>query len=110
MPAGKRRHYFEVQKPVDVVDARGDPTRTWTRVRNVWGSLDILSRKDVLFGGRELTEATHKIEVPYDTSNPIKQDWRLLKGTRVFNVSEAINVQERNKDLMLVCAEQYDGT
>lgn len=102
---GPMRHQLALQTESQVADGGGGYALTWTTAATVWGSV-----KPV--GGREHTQTaqladvvTHRIIIRYRSDITPTGKYRILWGTRAFNVKRVVNIDERNKYFELSAEE-----
>jgi SPP1 family predicted phage head-tail adaptor len=100
---GQLRKRLELQTITETADGGGGFTETWTKVTIIWGSIKPLDARERLRAMVLETPITHKIMLRYRTDITTKS--RLLFGTRIFNVREVINIDERNKYLEILAEE-----
>ena len=103
MQAGKLRHRVAIQAATDTRTSDGSITRTWATADTVWASVEPLT-------GRELTEAmkvagmaTLRVTIRYYSG--LTTAHRLLFGTRVLEIVNVGNTDERNRTLAVLCTE-----
>lgn len=89
-------------------DAFGQQTTTWTDVCTIWASIEPLSAHELLAAQSVTSEVSHKITIRYraDLADPsVVAALRVSYGTRIFNISGAMNPDERNRVVQLLVAE-----
>jgi SPP1 family predicted phage head-tail adaptor len=104
MQAGKLRHRIVIQEKSVTRDEYNAEVITWTEVDTVWASVEPLSGREFLEG--RLVEATvsHRITIRYLSG--ITPEMRVLWGSRVFDVEAILNIEERDKMMVLMCQEE----
>ena len=106
MQAGRLRHSVIVQSPGGTRDAVGDVIDSWTSVAMVWASVEPLSGREALIAAQLHASTTHKIVIRYQSAlSALTASWRILWGTRAFDITERRNLDERNRTLELICVE-----
>jgi len=104
MRAGRLRHRLTIQSPVNAQDEYGAKTQyAWVDEATVWGSVEPLRGRELVEAGREAAEVTTRIVIRYRTD--VGPECRVVWGTRVYDVLSAINVEERDRQLELICRE-----
>ncbi len=107
MRAGKLRHRVSLQTPVDGAadggGGRADPT--WTNV------VAALAANVVPLTGREAFQhqqinpaVNHRVEIRYRTGLTSKM--RVLYGSRELYIESIIDVEERHREMHLMCEER----
>jgi SPP1 family predicted phage head-tail adaptor len=105
MNAGELRHIIEIQAIGTTRGAAGEVVDTWTTETNgtVWASIEPMSGRELYNAKQINAEITHKVKLwYYQGLTPAK---RILFGTRVFNILEVMNVEERNIEHLVYAKE-----
>jgi SPP1 family predicted phage head-tail adaptor len=97
------RHRVTLQGPSRTTDGQGGYTSTMTDIGTFWASIEPTSGFEKFQAGQNETPITHKIMMRYDSR--ITTAKRLLFGSRVFQIKECLNVEERGAFLKLLCIE-----
>lgn len=108
MRSGRLRHRVYLQAKSVTRDSFGGETIAWTTKtpRPIWASIEPLSVRE-FFASQELrSQVTHRIVIRYYAG--VKTEWRVLWGSRQFNIVSIINPDERNKEMILLCTEWID--
>lgn len=105
MRAGELRHQVTLQKlGTRVEDGYGGGSIPQTDVATVWAAIEPLT-------GNELLRATGQFESVIDTRIRIryypgvKPEWRVKYGTRVFDIKSVADLEERHREMELMCEE-----
>lgn len=107
MKAGDLRHRITVQYPVEAQDSAGQPIATWKDLFTCWAAIEPISGREFTMTQQTGTEAQIRIRI---RARPVKLSgkMRVLFGTRIFElVAPPINVQERNREVHLMCREVF---
>lgn len=93
------------QEPSSSKDRLGQPLKTWVDVFEGFGALRPLSARELQFAGQTTAEATHRLAIRHRPG--VKPTGRfLIAGTnRVLSISGALNINERNAELVITCVE-----
>ena len=102
MKAGSLRHVITLQEPVETQNDYGEPVTSWQDVLSCRASIEPLSAREFFASQQTKADVTHKVRLRY---LPVVPTMRLLFGTRVFNISSALNREERGIELELLCKE-----
>lgn len=108
MDAGNLRKRITFQQRTTTVDSYGQQTTTWTDLITVWASIEALSARELLAAQAVQSEVSHKITVRYraEFANPVAvAAMRITYNGRLFNIQGATNIDERNREIDLTCAE-----
>ena len=106
MRGGSLRHRITIQSAVvSTGDGMGGGgTTRWDDTMTVWASVVPLRGDELLMAGQTQSEISHKIETRYRSDitavNRIK-----FGSSRYFDIQVPINVDERNRELILMCKE-----
>lgn len=108
MQAGLLRKRMAFQQRGSAVDSFGQQVTTWTDVFTVWCAIEPLSGRELLSAQAVQSEVSHKITVRFrpELANPSAA--AALRGSyngRIFNVSAAINLDQRNRTIELQASE-----
>lgn len=101
--AGDLRHRVTLQQETRVEDGYGGFTVTWADVATVWAGIQPISGNEALVARQLQDSITHKVVMRYRAG--VVAAMRLKFGTRVFNIREVRNFDERNWKLELRCEE-----
>jgi SPP1 family predicted phage head-tail adaptor len=104
MLSGKLNHRIELQSKVATRDSYGSETIVWKKESIVWGSVEPISGREYFLAKQVQAETTHRIRIRYYAG--LRPDWRILFGTRIFEIDSVINIEEKNREMVLMCHEQ----
>lgn len=100
---GRLKHLVSLQKPTRTTDTGGGQAISWSTVAQIYVDIRPASGKETFTQGQLketlTTEITTRHRAALDTS------YRILFGTRAFNIKHVKNVDERSKFLILTCEE-----
>jgi len=106
MRAGRLRHRVSVRSRSQSQNSYGEPSNTFSEVTegSVWASIEpISSAEENRSGGRDEI-ITHKVTMRYLAS--ITSTHRVIFGSRVFDIVNVTNHEEKNERLELLCRER----
>ena len=106
--AGELRRRIAVQRRDVGQDSTGQPVETWATLFMAWADIAPLNGKELMAASAVQSEVTHEISVRYrpELSDPkTVAQYRVLYGTRVFNIKASLNQDERNRVVILQAAE-----
>jgi len=105
MRAGKIRHRIYLQSKVVTRDSFGSEVITWLseNPRPIFAGIEPLNVREVFLAQQMKSEVTHKVTIRYYSG--VQTDWRVLWGSRQFNIVSIINPEERNREMVLLCTE-----
>lgn len=106
MRSGRLRHSVQLQSPAGSRNAVGERTTTWSTVQTVWAGIEPLRANEVIAAAQSQMNITHRIVMRYDSSIAgITHGWRILFGSRVFDIQGVRNIDEKNRVYELLCSE-----
>jgi SPP1 family predicted phage head-tail adaptor len=103
MRAGRLRHRVTIQDKVVTQDDYGEEVITWSDVDTVWASVEPLRGEEFAELRRAGAELTTRIVMRYQSG--IAPEMRAMEGSHVYDILSVINVEERDKELHLMCRE-----
>ena len=102
---GKLRHVIALQEVTNTVDAGGGQGRTWATTAIVWAEVKPASGREQLHAMQLQDSVTHRITIRYCSDVKPTSKWRILFDGRHFNIRSVLNVDERNKFLVIMADE-----
>ena len=109
MRASELKHSVSIQTRASATpDAFGETPRTWRTLYTTYAKIEPQYAREYMSRSSVLAEATHRITVRWrdELANPIEvQKMRVLFGARIFNIVAAINLDEANHWVELLCTE-----
>jgi len=104
--AGRLRHRVEVQTLSGSTSAsgRGLSQKTFTTAETVRADVQFLNGREGLLAKQLVPSATHRVHVRY--SSNIDETARLKFGSRYLNIISVERVDERQREMWLLCGEE----
>jgi SPP1 family predicted phage head-tail adaptor len=100
---GRLRHRLAIEAPLDLPDAAGGATRSWTIIGQCWARIEPVGA-DVRFAqGRPEQAQTHRIVLRWRAD--IDGSHRFRLGVRRFQVLATADADERRRRLVCLCEE-----
>ena len=85
-------------------DSYGAEVETWTDLHTgVWASVEPLIGREYMAAKQLTADVSHKIRIRYIKG--LSPEMRIVWGTRYFEIVSIINVQERNRELVIMATE-----
>lgn len=106
MRAGSLRHYIDIQqKATQASDGMSAAGKAWSTapVLSAWADIKPLRGEKLALFAQAQGEVTHEISLRFSTI--VTVDMRVRYRSRVFSINSVINVNERNRELLLMCKE-----
>lgn len=101
--SGILRERVTIQQKNVARDGFGAEVITWDTVATVWAQVEPLVGREFLEAQRQGAEATTKIRIRYGTT--VEPEMRVTYRTHTYNVQSVIHVQERKREVVLMCQE-----
>ena len=100
---GKMRYRVKLQSPTNTTDAGGGISQVWGLVSNLWADIKPVGGTETYRQGQVQESTTHEVTIRYRSD--IYTKYRILFGTRAFNIKHIKNIEERDRYLLLSCVE-----
>lgn len=107
MRAARLRHRVTIQQPVTAANAYGERITTWSTVATVWGAVEPLRGREFFDAEQVQAEISHRVVLRYRAG--LNSTMRLLHLGRVLHIVTIIDVDERHRELQLMCREMPDA-
>lgn len=107
MQAGRLRHRVTIQNAVEARNAYGEAIKTWSTVATVYASVEPIRGREMFDAEQVQSEVTHRVRLRYRPG--LTSQMRLLFNGRMFEIQTVINVNERNREVQLMCKETPDA-
>lgn len=106
MRAGKLKHPVEVQvlSGSTAADSRGHSQKVFATVDTVRADIQFLNGREGLLVKQIMAEATHRVHIRY--SSHIDEEARLKFDGRFLNIESVERVDERTREMWLICSEE----
>jgi len=106
MNIGKMRHRLILQQPVSSQNTMDETVVTWTDMATVWGQIDPATGSWYFQAKQANSNVTGRVHIRYRSD--IDPTWRIQYGTRYLNIVSIINVDEKNRELLIMYSESLD--
>jgi len=103
MQSGKLKHRITIQSKGVARDSFGSEVVTWITEKTVWASIEPIAGREFFLAHQMQANVDHRIRIRY--YDGIRVDWRILFGTRIFDIKSIINLQEQNNEMILMAKE-----
>ena len=84
----------------------GQEVDSWSDLGKAFASIRPVRGREYLTQSGENSDVTHSIGCRAQDSFTLRPDDRVLYGSRVFDIKSALDVDERGRDLELMCVER----
>ena len=104
MNIGALRHQLTIKAINTTEDSYGEVTEDPTTTEcTVWGSIEPLSGRELLLAQQIQATVTHRVRIRYHSG--LDPSMQIVFGTRTFDILSIINLEERNRELEIMCRE-----
>lgn len=107
MRSGDLRRRVTIQKQVPSKDSEGLPIIMWLNVATVYAAIEPLRGREFFQAGAEISEVNTRIRIRYLSG--VLPNMRVLYGSRIFNVRTSIDIDDRHREMHLMCQEVVAG-
>ncbi len=108
MFAGQLRHTITIQRRTSTLDDYGQKVNTWSTVATTRANIRPVGGKEQKAGMEMMAKLTHTVAVRYQSAlvPPLEAStWRVMFGTRVLNIVNSRNLEEKNRWIIFECEE-----
>lgn len=103
MNAGKLRHYIDLQSPTVSVGTMGGTSIAFAHNSYAWARVEPQAGGEATTAG--MTEARNTVLVTMRYHATVRPTWRIVLGSKTYEVNSIVNVDERNREMRLSCTE-----
>ncbi len=103
MRAGDLRNLISLQSWSETRSASGAVVKTWTTYVSVWAKFRTLSGNERIAAQQASSVLTHEVSIRY--LDFVKPGDRISWGTRIFDIKDVRNVDERGVETRMLCSE-----
>lgn len=106
--SGKLRERVEWQQRSQVASASGHMSNSWATTRTLWAQVVPLNGRERFTADQPVSDITHRVFIRTPLTGPIPaaEDRLRFKGTRILEITQAINRNERERLMELICTEE----
>lgn len=103
MRAGELRQRITIQSKTVVQNSFGEEDITWTDLATVWAAVEPLRGREFLDGRMITAEITTRIRIR--KMDGISPEMRVVFGSKIYDVIAVVHVEEREREIHLMCQE-----
>lgn len=103
MRAGQLRHRVTLQSKSVVQNTFGEETITWTDTATIWAAVEPLRGREFLEARQDQAEVSTRIRMRYRSG--VAPEMRAVFGSHTYNIQAVIHLEERQRELHLMCSE-----
>ena len=102
------RHRVALQQSTESRDAHGGAILVWATTKTVWGGIEPLSGKEYFSQSGTQNEARVRIVIRHYSG--LDDTWRVTNGGKTYVIESVMNLDERNRTMILMCLEGVKTT
>ena len=103
MQAGNLRHSVTLQRRSTTKGAMGGKKDSWSTLATVYAAIRPVSGRE--FDAAKMANSKRTHEVRIRSYSGLTTSDRILFGSRVFNIESILNVDERDREMIIRCWE-----
>jgi len=104
MRAGTLRNYVIIQSATESFNSSGELILTWATFATVWAEIVPLVGREYFASKQVNAEVSAKVRLRYTAG--ITPEMRIIDGTKTYQIEAVINIDNRNKELVLLVKEE----
>lgn len=104
MKAGELRHKVTIQRVSQTLDSSRQTVDLWTKLAEVWAAVEPLSGRELLNAQQIQPDVTHRVRIRH--RDDVTPKMRVQHESRSLNIESVINLNERDRELHLLCRER----
>lgn len=111
MNAGKLNRRVQIQQQATTQDSFGQETQAWTTVYTAWAEVAVQTSQLIYATAEFISKVTHRITMRWTSSIVIQPNMRAIYTEQTtgvvhtFNIEALLNVDQRNRTLILLAYE-----
>lgn len=106
MQAGRLRHKITIQSKSVTPNAYGEEVITWGTFVECWAEISPLLGREYLAAAQVQAEITHRVRIRH--RDGVYPTMRVLFGSRAFDILSVQQVEERQREIVLMARELID--
>ena len=103
MNAQQLRRKIIIQNVTETRDTMGGIIEAWATYKTAHAAIEPLSGREYFAAAQVNAEETTRIRLRYIEG--VTPKMRVLWGTRIYNINAVIDVEEKRRELQLMCKE-----
>lgn len=100
------RHRITVQTPTETNEL-GERVITWTDLIETWAEILPVQGNERFLDHQRYADVTHRVRMRWLAGVTLTPKQRLVFAGRVFEITAVLNVEERNRELIVMCTERH---
>lgn len=107
MRGGRLRHLVVIQKNTPGQSGSGAEVPSWATFATTYAAVEPIKGREYFQAGRVNAETTHLITIRHAAG--VDEGMRVSWDGRLFDITSAINIEERDREMQLVCTERKEA-
>lgn len=103
MRAGDLRQRVTINSKTATQDSLGAEVITWVEFATVWAAVEPVTGREFMDGRQITAEVTTLIRIR--KMDGISPEMQVVFGSKVYDILSVIHVEERNREIQMVCQE-----
>ena len=99
--AGRMRRKITIESDTPTQNTYGEPIESWSTYATVWASVEPLNGREYFNSQQTAAEISTRFRIRYKSG--ITPDMRVVLDSNNYDIRSIINVNEHNKELILMC-------
>lgn len=104
MRAGRLEHQIELQRVTETL-VNGEPIKAWATFATVWAAVEPLAGRQFFAAQQTQAQVTHSIRMDWSPNWALTPKDRVKFGSRLFDIVAVLNIEERDRDLVVQAVE-----
>ncbi len=104
MRAGRLNQKITIEQVTESRTGSGAVQETWNAFATVWASVEPLNGREYFQAQQETATVTTRIRIRYLAG--VTPKMRVNYDNRIFDIESVIDVNERHRELVLMCKER----
>lgn len=104
MRIGRLRKRVRIERPIRTADDYGQGITVWELVKEIWAEISPMRGDESILARVPTGSVTHRITTRWSGEVP-DNSWRIVFGSRSFQITERTNWLERNIYLDIMAKE-----
>lgn len=106
MQPGKRNRRITLQTYTTITDEEGYQKKDWVDTKTVWANFRTYNNKEKVLSNTTHEKQTCEVNIRY--MNGVDSAQRIRHNNQYYNVLSVSNVNEQNKEIILLCEVMSD--
>lgn len=105
MRAGRLRQRVTIQQKSVTQNTYGEEVITWVAYHTAWAAVEPVRGREFYEQAMAGADVTARIVLRWPGALDITPDMRAVHGSRIYDIESVIRVEERRREVQLMCRE-----